>query len=89
MANLSESERASITDIIRVLRVSSAGKFISATEVERLTRIFRDKGPFVCGCGQSNSGASSGATPSFQAGMREEPFVTLLTILLAADAGTL
>jgi hypothetical protein len=89
MANLSTDERTTITNIIHRLRVGSAGKFISANEVEQLTRIFRDKGPFVCGCGQSNSGASSGATPTFQIGMRDEPFVTLLTALLAADAGTL
>jgi hypothetical protein len=89
MANLTIAERSTITDIIHALRVGSAGKFLDATSVERLTRIFRDKAGFVCGCGQSNSGASSGATPNFQAGMREEPWVTVLTVLLAADAGTL
>lgn len=85
MAHLTVSERAKITTLIRTLKVSSSGKFLDATSVERLTRIFRNKSTFICGCGSSESGSPA----TFQVGMREQPFVTLLTALLAADAGTL
>lgn len=84
MANLSVSERTSIEAIVRSLRVGSAGKFLDATSVEQLTRIFRDKAGFTCGCGDSSSSPTS-----FLAGMRDEPWVTILTVLLAADAATL
>lgn len=78
MALLSQAERASIEAIIRSLRVGSAGKFLDATSVEQLTRIFRDKCEFIC-CGNASG-------VNFLNGMRDEPWRTVLTALLCADA---
>ena len=77
MALLSDSERASLVDIIRALQVGSAGKFLDARSVERLTRLFGDKCGNIC-CGNS-------AGVNFLVGMRDEPWVTILNTLVCAN----
>lgn len=76
MAFLTVSQTARIQAVIDYLLAGSAGKHIDDRSVEELARIFGSVCGFTCGC-----------PGSFQEGMRDEPFPTLLRALLCV-AGT-
>lgn len=71
---ISAANRAKIVQLIKRLRAGSAGKFIDSTAVETLARIFGHSCGFRCGC-----------PGTFQEGMRDEPFATLLTVMICPD----
>lgn len=71
MAFLTVAQTARIQAVIDYLLAGSAGKHIDDRSVEELARIFGSVCGFTCGC-----------PGSFQEGMRDEPFPTLLRALL-------
>lgn len=73
--SISEVDRLKIVELIRRLRQGSAGRFLDSTSIEQLNRIFGNSCGFRCGC-----------PPSFILGMQEEPYATLLTLLICPDA---
>lgn len=72
--NISAADRARIVELIRRLKVGSAGKFIDSTSIEQLNRIFGNTCGWKCGC-----------PGTFIEGMRDEPFATLLTAMICPD----
>lgn len=72
---LTVAQRAIIADVINRLEQGSSGKFLDSTSIERLALVFAETPPYVCGC-----------PGTFQEGMRDTPFSTLLTVLLAVTA---
>lgn len=72
---LTAAQRAIIADVINRLQQGSSGKFLDSTSIEQLARIFAETPPYACGC-----------PGTFQESMRDTPFSTLLTVLLAVAA---
>jgi len=66
--------RASILFLIEYLEKGSAGKFIDERSITALARIFGDVCGFKCGC-----------PGTFQEGMRDAPFATLLRVITCPD----
>lgn len=66
-----ETNRARIQQIIDTLEAGSAGKWLDDTSIEQLARIFGNECGFKCGC-----------PGTFQEGMRDTPYSTLLRVLL-------
>lgn len=78
MAFLTVAQTARIQAVIDYLLAGSAGKHIDDRSVEELARIFGNVCGFTCGC-----------PGSFQEGMRDEPFPTLLRALLCVAGSNL
>lgn len=66
--------RAVILSLIEYLEKGSAGKFIDERTITSLARIFGETCGFRCGC-----------PGTFQEGMRDAPFATLLRVLTCPD----
>jgi hypothetical protein len=71
---LSASDSARIQWVIDNLITGSAGKFIDSTSIEQLALVFGQECGFRCGC-----------PGTFQEGMRDTPFATLLTAMLCKN----
>ena len=67
----SAENRAKIVALIEYLEKGGAGKFIDERTIHALSRIFGDSCGFTCGC-----------PGTFQEGMRDAPFSTLLRVLI-------
>lgn len=68
---ITEANRLQIVEIIRRLRQGSSGKFLDSRTVEQLDRMFGRSCGFICGC-----------PGSFSEGLRDEPFATLLQLMI-------
>jgi len=68
---LTTVQRERIQTIIDTLEAGSAGKHIDDTSIEQLARVFGAECGFECGC-----------PGTFQEGMRDTPFSTLLKVIL-------
>jgi len=66
--------RAKIAWVIQYLQRGSSGKFLDATSIEQLTKVFGNTCDFRCGC-----------PGSFALGMQERPFETLLEAILCPE----
>ena len=72
---LTAAQRERIQYLIEYMNKGSSGKFLDAFTVEQLALIFATTPPYSCGC-----------PGTFQEGLRDSPFATLLTVLLAVAA---
>jgi hypothetical protein len=80
MAVLSTAHRAIVQSTIDFM-AGNYEKPLDANVIDQLVKVFDNKGGFRCACGSKG--------PTLKDSLRDAPFSTLLTLLLAvSDAGT-